>query len=266
MTFDQVAALIAAQKWFALFGLLLAYVIHLVQDKPTWINEVRLLAPVANLSDKTRAIVVLVVTIPATAFSTAVGWVDVGHAMLAQLLLSVPSILKFLLELNQSARIARVAARAAMKIAPVALLLLAVGSAGTGCAFLKSVVPVLDDVIVAVEDGSMVLDAIEAAVSIFFAAKPDAATQAKIEQAVTDARLALDVALRAARGAAELTAEQADAAFADFRKLYDSLVALLTQAGIASPAPDGKTLTASARAGGSFKVPVPLAITGKVSR
>jgi hypothetical protein len=127
-----------------------------------------------------------------------------------------------------------------------------------GCSFLQKAGPVLDDVMVFVEDGARILDAIRAATAIFFLAHPAPAAQTAVDKALVDAQLALDAAIRATTGAKEFTQEQFDAAFAQFKGAYTELDHLLRELGIVHA--DGRMAVAHG-AEGEIRFPIPLALS-----
>ncbi len=138
-----------------------------------------------------------------------------------------------------------------MRIARFAAAVL-VALALTGCPSLMST---LVDVIAKVQDGVAILDQIQAFVRRWFAAHPDPARQAIIEQAIGRSRTALHAALRAAHGAQEVDQGNADAALADFRAAYSDLLSLLHASGLMS-APG----TLGVAGGEQLRLPEPLAL------
>lgn len=124
-----------------------------------------------------------------------------------------------------------------------------------GCATVASTLPT---VIAAVTDGIMVLDSIENFIDLYFRAQPNPGKQAKVDEAVARARGALNAALRIAKGADNLNQAKVDEAFAEFRKAYVELIALVGEFGVRS---GGSGLRA---APGELTVPAPMALTLKV--
>ena len=125
----------------------------------------------------------------------------------------------------------------------------------------KNILPVLQDVLLVGEDAIAILNAIHAAEVIFFLAHNDPVMQAKVESAIGDVSTALDAAIQAASGAKDLSANDADAAFAAFRQSYQDLVALLGKLGIAQQSPQGKL---GLRRGGEMVWHQPLALQRRV--
>lgn len=99
----------------------------------------------------------------------------------------------------------------------------------TGCAALASALP---DVIAAVTSGAQILDAIESFMSAYFAQHPDPATQVKVAEAITKARIALNVALNTAKGAKNANDQQVDQAFDAFKAAYLELLAIVRPFGV----------------------------------
>jgi len=123
-------------------------------------------------------------------------------------------------------------------VPPLAVLaFLLVGAlALPGCAALAAAGPVISDIAVAVADGEQVIAIIESVEHAYFAAKPDAVMQQKIENDLTKAHIALDLALRADKGVGDLTSKDVSAAIGDFESAYGDLLLLLSQAGIQTSA------------------------------
>ena len=123
----------------------------------------------------------------------------------------------------------------------------------SGCATVAAVLP---DVISAVTDGAQILDAIESFMRLVFVAHPDPDTEAKVAAALAKARTALNVALRTAQGAKDVTDERVDQAFEEFKQAYLELLALCRPYGV-TPAklPHARMATS----GQTLQVPEPLA-------
>jgi hypothetical protein len=112
----------------------------------------------------------------------------------------------------------------------------------------------LPTVIAAVQDGALVLDTIERFADRYFESRPNAELQKKADIAIARTRSALDAALRAASGAQDLNDAKVDEAFAEFRRCYTDLVALLGPLGLST----GQALRATP---GGLTVPTPLAMS-----
>lgn len=138
-----------------------------------------------------------------------------------------------------------------MKKIALLIVLVAVAPSFSGCAAIVSNLP---NVIAAVQDGELIVDAIKEFADLYFVQHPDAAKQAEVMKAVAKARVALDAALRLADGAGKLDQAQIDAAFADFRVAYQDLTSLVGPLGVSV---QGQRL---ARAGAGLVVPEPLAL------
>lgn len=132
-----------------------------------------------------------------------------------------------------------------------------------GCAFTReSVVPVLNDVLLVAEDAASILSAIHTAEVVFFRAAPNPDAQSKIERALSDAEIALDVALQTVSATKDISSDAADAAFVEFRKAYQDLVMLAGQLGIAERQPGTHRL--ALRRGVELKWYEPLALQRRV--
>jgi len=134
-------------------------------------------------------------------------------------------------------------------VAVIAIALTPVGLGG--CAALQQAVPYLQDAVEVAQDAGSVLAFISNLVQAFFTASPNPALSAQIGSAIGTAELALSAAVQAVDGVVNLSAEQEDAAFANFRAAYTQIVNLLTQNGV---------LGAGAKAGVASPpvLPVPL--------
>jgi hypothetical protein len=141
----------------------------------------------------------------------------------------------------------------------VLVLAICLGAGATSAVGCKALLPILSDVIAVVEDANGILAILESAERAFFAEHPDTKLQADVEARIRQTRLALDTALRTSRGTADLSSDQADTAFTEFREAYGSLIALLNSLEIVVPSTDGKMMYT----GRGVRVPAPLAL-GKV--
>jgi hypothetical protein len=124
----------------------------------------------------------------------------------------------------------------------------------TGCA--GGLSPVLNEVLTDVSDAAQILNVIRSVATIFFLSHPNQDAQVKVEEALAKTQLALDGALRATKGAKELTEKDNNAAFNDFRTAYEDLTRVLKVAGISD---SGGKLSAK-RDGTSFSLPTPMAM------
>lgn len=104
----------------------------------------------------------------------------------------------------------------------------------TSCtgAMAQAVVPTFDVITADVAQVSNIISAIDAAIHVFFALKPDASLEAKVLRAESDLRLALDAVDAASGGAKDLAQVQSTPAFDKFQKAYDDFTALVREAGI----------------------------------
>ena len=244
-TVNDILALIAAHAWWLLGGTIVGVVLHLVSSNSDLISWI-------NMSASARAVLAAVLTGLQMAF-TGLGQGQAWAAVIVSAVLYVlPQILHFIPDLAKSKAVRQAAARGTAAL----VLLVCIGATQTGC---PSLLTVLADVITVAQDAASVLNVITVAEKEFFLIAPNPDLQKKIDQGLIDAQLALDIAIRSTRGVQNLTSDQADAAFADFRQAYASLIELLKQAGVVSPTPDGK---AYATARGRL-IPTPLAM-GKV--
>lgn len=114
-------------------------------------------------------------------------------------------------------------------------LILSVSVLG-GCAGLQKAVDALPTVIQYVQDANMILDAIDRAAVPVLAIKGDPDLSNKYAAAMDAARRTLQVALRTAKGGQNLSEDEVDAAFADFRAAYANLKLLLQQNGMMNTA------------------------------
>ncbi len=126
-----------------------------------------------------------------------------------------------------------------------------------------TVAALLPDVIAAVMDGAQILDAIENFVALYFVQHPDAEAQKKVGEAITKARMALNIALRTAQASDKLNDAQVEAAFVDFKAAYLELLALTKPYGV-HPAGNGRLMASPT--GQGLEVPEPIAFHSKKGR
>lgn len=110
-------------------------------------------------------------------------------------------------------------------------LVLALAMALPGCAAIARIASVVAE---AITEYGPILDVIASAADDYFDANPDA-DRASYAKAMAKARLALSATMHAARGATESTDQDVDAAFEEFRKAYQDVLAILGPLGVASP-------------------------------
>lgn len=104
----------------------------------------------------------------------------------------------------------------------------------TGCAG-TSAATILSGVDAGVVDAGLILQQIQAFVSVYFQTHTDPASvalAAKIVPALNDARAALDVVVRAAAVATDISDANLQAAVADFSTAFSSVVVLAGQIGV----------------------------------
>lgn len=142
-----------------------------------------------------------------------------------------------------------------LKLLALALLLLAIPVAGCSSIFSN-----LPQVLAYVQDGQLVLSTIESFAASYFAVRPDADLQAKVNKAIAKAKTALDLAIRAAQGVDGLKQADVDAAFQAFRQAYQDLLSLLGPMGVSEG--EGLRLSSS-DLGQLLVVPKPLALMGR---
>jgi hypothetical protein len=136
-------------------------------------------------------------------------------------------------------------------------LCILVPSTMTGCA---AAIPVLTKIAAVVMNAKIVLDIIDGGVREWFRTHPDTPDKVvkKYEALHKKALLALDAAAQIVAGSTDLSQDEYDAAFAEFKQAYIDLVNLLHKQGIAR---DG---TMAAADGSTLELPEPLALTHRV--
>lgn len=118
---------------------------------------------------------------------------------------------------------------AAMMLLVVALgALLPTTQTGCGASFQT----VAGYVELGVSDAESLLGFAKSMVDGYFAAHPDPASQAKADQGIAAAQLALDSGLRALEGVQDVSQSQAQAAFAQFAAAWNDLATMLAQLGV----------------------------------
>ena len=126
-----------------------------------------------------------------------------------------------------------------------------------GCAAFQKVVSSLPTVIQYVQDAAFILDSIDRAVLPILSLQKDDQLTRKYANVMDVTRQSLQVALRSAEGGKQLSEDEIDAAFANFRKSYTQLLSLLQTANLMS------TSGTMAAAPGAYQITVetPLAVS-----
>ena len=109
----------------------------------------------------------------------------------------------------------------------------------TGCDAFKAAWPVIKSVLDKVADAEQILDLISVHAREHFRKHPDDEKQAEFAHAMGATRVALNAATRTTKGVDHLTKEQEHEAFAEFRKTFEALSALLGGYGIMTVGDDG---------------------------
>ena len=98
-----------------------------------------------------------------------------------------------------------------------------------GCAAVAKMLPTI---VQYVQDAAIVLDQIDATAKPFIDRGSDEQLKQDYSRAMQVTRQSLQVALRASKGTEDLTREQVDEAFGEFREAYKELLAVLQRAGV----------------------------------
>jgi hypothetical protein len=119
---------------------------------------------------------------------------------------------------------------------------------------------VLTKIAAVITNARIVLDIIDGGVQEWFRTHPDVPEKAKqeYEKLHKKALLALDAAAQAVAGSTDLSQDEYDAAFAEFRQAYIDLVNLLHREGIA------RDNTMGAADGSTLVIPEPMALSHRV--
>lgn len=125
-----------------------------------------------------------------------------------------------------------------------------------GCAAVAAYLP---SIVAAITDATLILDNIKSFADRYFVVKPDPTLQEKVDSAVSRARIALDLAIRATQGASDLTQEQIDKAFSEFKDAYVDLLKLVEPIGVTTG--DGIKVVP-----GGLNVPSPMALALKAGK
>jgi hypothetical protein len=130
-----------------------------------------------------------------------------------------------------------------------------------GCSAIMGNLPA---VLAYVQDGQLVLSAIESFANAVFAAGFKPEIKQPVTSAIARAKAALSAALRAGTGVEKLNQADVDAAFVEFRLAYTDLVNLMAQ--VPGFSVQGKTMKAAPGGGpaGTLVVPEPLLISRKL--
>lgn len=130
-----------------------------------------------------------------------------------------------------------------------------------GCGALQKVVDSLPTVIQYVQDAAIVLDSIDRAVLPILALKNDDQITRKYANAMDAARQSLQVALRSAEAGQQLSQEDLDSAFSNFRQAYVQLLDLLNKASLMNTS--GTLAAAPGMANLTIETPLAVSRTGK---
>lgn len=126
-----------------------------------------------------------------------------------------------------------------------------------GCAaFQRQAQTALTEAAVYVADAQQVVDVVRAVSNLWFLSHPGTDAQAKVERAIGEVSRTIDVAVRATRGAQDLTQEQLDAAWNEFRAAYRELQSVLQDVGVVNGAALGLSR-------GPVPIPEPIAMKGR---
>lgn len=136
-------------------------------------------------------------------------------------------------------------------------LCLLVPATMTGCAV---AIPVLTTIAAVITNAKIVLDIINGGAQEWFRTHPNVPekTKQEYEKVFRKALLALDAAAQAVAGSTDLSQEDYDSAFAEFKQAYIDLVNLLHREGIA------RDNTMGAADGSTIELPTPLALAHRV--
>jgi hypothetical protein len=197
-----------------------------------------------NLSAKWRVFIAAVLGVVVAAGTGITTPSDFTTSLVAGFVTAIPTLILELFEALKDSK------SSANVVLPIALALCAIQT--YGCATLGTVSSVLADVAVVSQDAITIIDAIQNIADAFFVERPNADAQKKVNIAIRKCRLAVDGALRLARGTVDLDSHAADAAFGEFRQAYADLVELLGESGVLS----GKSFA------GAKGVPIPMAVSG----
>lgn len=138
------------------------------------------------------------------------------------------------------------------KLALIVALNFAFVTGTVGCSSFMSSLPT---VIAYAQSGMLVLDTIKSFADKYFRSHVNTELEAKVENAISKAELALNAALTTAEGAKNLDQSQIDAAFEDFRMAYMDLMAIVGPIGV-----NAKGAKMTKEADGTLTVPLPLAL------
>jgi hypothetical protein len=156
--------------------------------------------------------------------------------------------------------------RSFLTISPFIALALAEPLAGCSAASIAATIP---QIIAGVEDASLILGQIGAFVATYAQANPSAAaTVAKIELAIADARQALDAVVRAGAAATDILDANLQQALVDFSAAFAAVIALATQIGVqvSAAVPRGTAVRVPATATASAKLIVAEPMLLKVAK
>ncbi len=129
----------------------------------------------------------------------------------------------------------------------------------TGCqGVLGQVAAVAMKVLPIITEAAAILDAIDLQAKAHFKANPNRELEEQYVVAAAKARLSLSAASRALKGTEHLDGADVEAAFDEYEKAFQEVMALLGPLGVVRPTADGALLVS---ADGALLVPMPLALS-----
>jgi hypothetical protein len=111
----------------------------------------------------------------------------------------------------------------------------------------------------ACDEAESIVAALHFTTDVFFQLHPNADMQAKVNGVFADVALGIAAARGIAAGATEMTDNDYNAAFAQFRIAWSDLVKILHELGIVEAPAIGGRFAVARRGGGTFDMPVPRA-------
>ena len=241
-----------------------------------------------TLEAKWRAAIVVGLAAVGTLLQQLISGTDIKTAVITFALLGVPSIVQEILKAagtvptagSGGGAVTPIAAADAApktsirppggysaKLVPVlaSAMLVAVPTslAFSGCAFLNTAKDVThataNTIIEACDEATSTLSALHFTADVYFEWHPNDQNKAKVDGYFADAALAIATARSTASGATDISDEDFNKAFADFRTAYADLTQVLHDLGIVeAPQPSG-IFGVAKRGGGKRDVPVPMA-------
>jgi hypothetical protein len=254
---EQIAELGKAHAWVPLAGVVVGLMIRLVKD-----DKLVAWFPV-TIAPQYRAWTAVFLGIISGVLDKVIGGGSLATALIGGLLAALTAISGNELVVEPVNRAMANRKINAGMFPPVAMLMLCLAMTGCRGPLLNDVKDVTrntaNTVQEACDEAESIVAALHFTADVFFQLHPDADKQAKVNGVFADVALGVAAARGIAAGATEITDNDYNAAFAQFRTAWNDLVKILHELNIVEAPAIGGRFAVARRGGGTFDMPVPRA-------